>query len=78
MEFLIVIIIVVGIISLIYSIWEVITRPQRWNETIEELYKMKAKIIYMNQSTGRITYVHNGKKHSISIYKGYNNKGKDY
>lgn len=73
METLITIYIFLSIIGIIVGIVDLCTRPQRFQDAIDEIRTNGGKIKYMNESTGTISYTSkNGKHVTYSVYRGYN------
>ena len=61
------------IIGFVYSIIDYATRPERFNNKIDELKSLGYKIKYSNQRTGTISYTDKyGRRSSVSVYRGYN------
>lgn len=65
-------IIIIGIIWLIYICWDYATRPQRFADKIKEIKGAGYRVVYQNETTGTISYMKNGVRCQVSVYRGYN------
>ena len=76
MEFMIVcfgLLVVFIIVGGVYWLIEYLTRPERFNNKIQELKSLGYKIKYSNQTTGTISYTDRyGRRSSVSVYRRYN------
>ena len=64
------------IISVAYMLWDYSTRPTRFANKIKEIQEAGYKVVYQNQTIGTISYIKNGKRCQVSVYRGYNSHAK--
>lgn len=71
------IIILLFIILVAYTLWDYSTRPTRFANKIKEIQEAGYKVVYQNQTTGTISYLKNGMRCQVSVYRGYNSHAKN-